>query len=96
MSCYFYIVYCLLDLGCGECYVISLYFVRCSVVYLFVSCVACLTVFVNCLVKQFEMCFLCGCYFLLNIMDVFRVGGGGGALLDRPCMVFQRLCVLYL
>ena len=25
-------------------------------VYLFVLCVACLTVFVNCLVKQFVMC----------------------------------------
>ena len=29
---------------------------------------------------------------LLNVMAVFSVGGG--ALLDRPCMVFQRLCVL--
>ena len=31
---------------------------------------------------------------LLNAMDVFSVGGG--ALLDRPCMVFQRMCVLCL
>ena len=45
--------------------------------YLFVLFVACLTVFVNCLVKQFTMC-------------------GGGALLDRPCMVFHRMCVLCL
>ena len=44
---------------------------------LFVLCVACLTVFVNCLVKQFAMCV-------------------GVALLDRPCMVFQRVCVLCL
>ena len=29
---------------------------------------------------------------LLNFMEVFIVGGG--ALLNRPCMVFQRLCVL--
>ena len=28
----------------------------------FVLCVACLPVFVNCMVKQFEIC-LCGCYF---------------------------------
>ena len=28
---------------------------------------------------------------LLNVMDVFSVCGG--ALLDRPCMVFQRVCV---
>ena len=30
----------------------------------------------------------------LNVMDVFSVGGG--ALLDRPCMVFQRMCMFYL
>ena len=33
-------------------------------VYLFVLCVACLTVFVNCLVKQFTMCFGYDCYFV--------------------------------
>ena len=33
---------------------------------------------------------------LFNVMKVFSVGGGGGALLDRPCMVFQRMCVLCL
>ena len=31
---------------------------------------------------------------LLNVMDVFSVCGG--ALLDRPCMVLQRVCVLCL
>ena len=31
---------------------------------------------------------------LLNVRAVFSVGGG--ALLDRPCMVFQRMCVLCL
>ena len=31
---------------------------------------------------------------LLNVMEVLSVGGG--ALLDRPCMVFQRMCVLCL
>ena len=31
---------------------------------------------------------------LLNVMEVFSVGGG--ALLDRPCMVFQIMCVLCL
>ena len=39
---------------------------------LFVLCVACLTVVA---------------ILLLNLMDVFSMGGG--ALLDRPCMVFQ-------
>ena len=42
---------------------------------LFVLCVAYLTGFVNCLVKQFAICL--------------------GAMLDRPCMVFQRMCVLH-
>ena len=31
---------------------------------------------------------------LLNVMEVFSVCGG--ALLDRPCMAFQRVCVLCL
>ena len=59
---------------------------------LFVLCVACLTVFVNCLVKQFAMCVGVVAILLLNVMDVFSVCGG--ALLDRPCMVFQRVCVV--
>ena len=45
------------------------------------------------LVKQFAMC-LGGVILLLNVMEVFSVCGG--ALLDRPCMVFQRMCELYL
>ena len=48
--------------------------------------------FVNCLVKQFAMCLGVVAVLLLNVMDVF--GMGGGALLDRPCMVFHILCVL--
>ena len=63
-------------------------------VYLFVLCVACLTVFVNCLVKQFAMCLGVVAIFLLNVMEVFSVGGS--ALLDRPCMVFHIMCVLCL
>ena len=63
-------------------------------VYRFVLCVACLTVFVNCLVKQFAMCSSVVAILLLNVMDVFSVGGG--ALLDRPCMAFNRMCVLCL
>ena len=57
-------------------------------------CVACLTLFVNCLVKQFAMCLDVVAILLLNVMDVFSVGGG--ALLGIPCMVFQRMCVLCL
>ena len=61
---------------------------------LFVLYVACLTVFVNCLVKQFAMCLVVVATLLLNVMEVFSLCGG--ALLDRPCMVFQRVCVLCL
>ena len=50
--------------------------------------------FVNCLVKQFAICLGVVVILLLNVMDVFSVGGG--ALLDKPCMVFQRVCVLCL
>ena len=49
---------------------------------------------VNCLVKQFAICFGVIAILLLNVMAVVSVGGG--ALLDRLCMVFQRRCVLCL
>ena len=61
---------------------------------LFVLCIACLTVLVNCLLKQFAMCVDVVAILLLNVMDVFSVCGG--TLLDRPCMVFQRVYVLCL
>ena len=60
--------------------------------YLFVVGVACLTMFVNCLVDQFAMCLGVVAILLLIVMDVFSVGGS--TLLDRPCMVFQIMCVL--
>ena len=59
---------------------------------LFVSCVACLTVCVNGLVKQFAICLGVVVILLLNVMELFSVVGG--ALLDKPCMVFERVCVL--
>ena len=73
---------------------ISLYVCIALSMDLFVLCVACLTVFVNCLVKQFAICLGVFVILLLNVMDVFSVCGD--ALLDRPCMVFQRVCVLCL
>ena len=57
-------------------------------------CVACLIVFVNCLVKQFAMCVGVVAILPSHVMDVFSVCGG--ALPDRPCMVLQRVCVLCL
>ena len=70
----------------------SLYFLCCSVNDLFVLFVACLTVFVNCLVTQFAMCLGAVAVLLPNVMDVFSVGEG--VLLDIPCMVFHGMCVL--
>ena len=61
---------------------------------LFVLCVACLTVFVNCLLKQFAICLGVYVILMLNVMELLCVFGG--ALLDRPCMVFHRMCVLCL
>ena len=58
---------------------------------LFVLCVVCLTVFVKCLVKQFAICLGVFVILLLNVMELLSVVGG--ALLDRPCMVFHRMCV---
>ena len=56
-------------------------------------CLVC-CMFVNCMVKQFAMCLGVVYILVLNVMDVFSVDGG--VLLDRPCMVFQRMCVLRL
>ena len=48
----------------------------------------------NCLVKQFAICLGVFAILLLNVMDLLSVVGH--ALLDRPCMVFQRMCILCL
>ena len=90
----FLLFHWLLDLTCGECNVISLYFLCCPVMHLFVLCVAYRTEFVNCLVKQFAICLYMVVILLLNVMVLFSVGGG--ALLDTSCMVFQIVCVLAL
>ena len=58
--------------SCGECNVISLYFLCSLLLNLFVLCVACLTVFVNCLVKQCAI-FGGGCYLLLNVIKGLSV-----------------------
>ena len=43
---------------------------------------------------RFTMCLGVVAILLLNVMEVFSVGGG--ALLDRPCMVLQIMCGLCL
>ena len=57
-------------------------------VYLFVLCVA------GCVIDSVCECFGVVAILLLNVMAVFSVGGG--ALLDIPRMVLQRMCVLCL
>ena len=73
MSCYFYFV--LLPL------VVSVVLYPCILcaallMDLLVLCVDCLRVFVNCLVKQFAICLGVVAILLLNVMEVFSVGGG--------------------
>ena len=58
--------YCLLDLSCGESYVISLYFVSYTI-GVSVCPVCCL--FVNCLGKQFAMCLGVVAILFLNVME---------------------------
>ena len=49
---------------------------------LFGLCVTCLIVFVNCFLEQFAMGLGVFAILLLNVMEVFSVGGGGGDLSD--------------
>ena len=78
-----------MDLRSGECNVVSLHVLCCPVngSVCFVCCV-----FVKCLGKQFAICLGVQVILLLNVMELLCVVGG--ALLDRPCMVFHRMCVL--
>ena len=90
MSCHFIDLY----LSCGGCAGIYLYFMCWSVNG---------SVFLVCCVFD-VVCELFGetirkyvgvvAILLLNAMEVFSVGGG--ALLDIPCVFFQRMCVLCL
>ena len=50
--------------------------------------------FVNSLVKKIAKCLGVFAILLLNVMELLSIVGG--ALLDRSCMVFQRMCVLCL
>ena len=42
--------------------------------------------------EPFAICLSVVAILLLNVLEVLRMGGGD--LLDRQCMVFQRMCVL--
>ena len=90
----FLLCFMFLDLRSSECDVVSLYAVCCSVnvSVCFVCCV--LDSVCELFGEQLAMCLGVVAILLLNGMDVFSVCGG--ALLDIPCMVFQRVCVLFL
>ena len=81
------------------CAVASVMLVVCSLsvflsMCLFVFCVLCLTVLVNCLLNAFAICVDEVGVFYLKVMVLFL--GCGGVLLASPCIVFQRVCVLCL
>ena len=61
---------------------------------LFVLCVLCLTVLVNCLLNAFSICVGEVSIFSLKGMVLFL--DCVGVLLASPCIVFQRVCVLCL
>ena len=56
---------------------------------LFVLCVSYLTVFVNCLVKQFPIFLVVVVILFLDVMEVLN-GGGGAQLYDLP----KSVCVV--
>ena len=87
----FALFYCRLDLCCGECYGgLCVFLSMC----LFVLCVLCLTMLVNCLLNAFAICVGEVNVFSLKVVVLFV--GCAGFLLANPCMVFQRVCVLCL
>ena len=61
------------------------------VIILFYPCMFCVALSMD----LFVLCVACLAVFvilLLNVMELLSVVGG--VLLDRPCMVFHRMCVL--
>ena len=80
-----------MDLRSSEYDVVSLYVLCCYVngSVCFVCCV--FDSVCELMMKQFAMCLVVVTILLLNVIEVFSVCEG--ALLDRRCMVFQRMCV---
>lgn len=99
LSCPVELLFLLFVIASWTCVLVSIIGVVWSLcmflsVALFVLHVACLTVFVNCLLKALVICFGVAAVLLLNDMVLF--GGWVGFLLPNPCMVFQSVCVLRL
>ena len=81
------------------CVVVSVVLVVCSLsvflsMCLFVLCVLCLTVLVNCLLNAFAICVGEMSVFPSKVMVLFL--GCVCVLLASPCIVFQRVWVLCL
>ena len=81
------------------CVVVSVMLVVCSLsvllsMCLLVLCVLCLTVLVNRLLNEPAICVGDVIVFSLKVIELFL--GCVGVLLDNPCIIFQRVCVLCL
>ena len=79
---------------CGECYVGVCSLIVFLSMCLFVLCVLCLIVLVNCLLNVFAICVGEVNVFSLKVIVLFL--GCVGFLLVNPCIIFQRVCVLCL
>ena len=89
------VVVLLCFIAAWTCVVVSVILVVCSLsvflsTCLFILCVLCLTVLVNCLWNAFAIC-VGEVNVFFNYWVVFRLGC---FLLANPCIVFQRVCVL--
>ena len=80
-----------MDLRSGECNVVSLCVLSCpvngSVCFVYYVFDGVCELYGETIGNMFG----CVCYLLLNVMGLLCVVGG--ALLDRPCMVFHRIVV---
>ena len=81
LSCRFMCMGCMSVSSCKCCMVVS-----CVHPVVFINAAFCMT----CSLLSLGVVAI----LLLNVIEVFSVGGG--ALLDRPCLVFQGMCVLCL
>ena len=93
------LLFLLCFIAAWTCVVVSVMLVVCSLsvflaMCLFVLCVMCLIVSVNCLLNAFASCVSEVTVFSLKVIVLFL--GCVGVLLANPCNVFQRVCVLCL
>ena len=80
-----------MDLSSSECDGMSVYSCVALLMYQFVLFVACLTVFVNCLMQQFAMCLGVVAVLLLNVMDVMECAFTSSVRTE--CGMFVMYCM---